>query len=274
MSNRRSILVIKYIVLSAGAIIMLFPFYWALSTSFRELRDILFDPYSLVPRNPTFANYLSIFNKAPFGRYLLNSLIVASATAFLQITTASLSAFAFARMKFRGREIIFIVFLATMMIPQQILMIPQYIVVMRLGMGNSYAGLVLPYAATAISIFFLRQFFRTIPKDLEDAAIIDGCGPLRILLNVFIPLAKPAIATLSVFAFMWSWNNYFWPLLIIDSTEMRTIQLGLALFRTEGGIQWGEFMAGTVVATLPILIVYFIAQKQFIKGITLTGMKG
>jgi len=153
-------------------------------------------------------------------------------------------------------------------------MIPQYLVVMRLGMGDSYAGLVLPYAATAISIFFLRQFFRTIPKDLEDAAVIDGCGPLRILLNVFVPLAKPALATISVFAFMWSWNNYFWPLLIIDSTEMRTIQLGLALFRTEGGIQWGEFMAGTVVATLPILIAYFIAQKQFIRGITLTGMKG
>lgn len=274
MNSRRSTLVIKYIVLSAGAIVMLFPFYWALSTSFRELRDILFDPYSLLPRNPTFANYTSIFNKAPFGRYLLNSLIVASATTLLQIVTATLSAFAFARMKFRGREIIFIVFLATMMVPQQILMIPQYLVVMRLGMGDSYAGLVLPYAATAISIFFLRQFFRTIPKDLEDAAIIDGCGPLRILLNVFVPLAKPALATISVFAFMWSWNNYFWPLLIIDSTEMRTIQLGLALFRTEGGIQWGEFMAGTVVATLPILIAYFIAQKQFIRGITLTGMKG
>ncbi len=274
MTKRHVTLAIKYAVLAAGAIIMLFPFYWALSTSFKELRDIYFEPYGMFPTNPTFSNYISVFSKAPFGRYLLNSLVVAAGTTFLQLVTACLSAYAFARMRFRGREIIFFLFLATMMIPQQILMIPQYLVVMRLGMGDTYQGLILPYAATAVSIFFLRQFFRTIPKDFEDAAIIDGCGPLRILRYVFIPLSKPALATISIFVFMWSWNNYFWPLLIVDSTEMRTIQLGLALFRTEGGIQWGEFMAGTVISTLPILILYFIAQKQFVKGITLTGMKG
>lgn len=121
---------------------------------------------------------------------------------------------------------------------------------------------------------FLRQFFLTIPRDLEDAATIDGCGPLRTLVNVFLPLTKPAIATIAVFSFMWSWNNYFWPLLVISEPEMRTVQLGLAMFKSEGGIQWGEFMAATVVATLPIMIAYFIAQRQFVKGITLTGLKG
>jgi len=266
--------ILKYFVLISGAVVMIFPFFWSFMTSFKDLREILMDPFSLIPKEFTLKNYVSVFTKVPFARYLLNSTIVALGTTFLQLVTASLAAFAFARMRFRGREVIFYIFLATMMIPQQVVMIPQYLVVMRLNLDNSYLGLIIPHAATAISIFFLRQFFLTIPRDLEDAAIIDGCGPLRTLLNVFLPLTKPAIATIAVFSFMWSWNNYFWPLLIISEPEMRTVQLGLAMFKSEGGIQWGEFMAATVVATLPIMIAYFIAQKQFVKGITLTGLKG
>lgn len=266
--------ILKYFVLISGAVVMIFPFFWSFMTSFKDLREILMDPFSLIPKEFTLRNYVSVFTKVPFARYLLNSTIVALGTTFLQLVTASLAAFAFARMRFRGREVIFYIFLATMMIPQQVVMIPQYLVVMRLNLDNSYLGLIIPHAATAISIFFLRQFFLTIPRDLEDAAIIDGCGPLRTLLNVFLPLTKPAIATIAVFSFMWSWNNYFWPLLIISEPEMRTVQLGLAMFKSEGGIQWGEFMAATVVATLPIMIAYFIAQKQFVKGITLTGLKG
>lgn len=266
--------ILKYFVLISGAFVMIFPFFWSFMTSFKDLREILMDPFSLIPKEFTLKNYVSVFTKVPFARYLLNSTIVALGTTFLQLVTASLAAFAFARMRFRGREVIFYIFLATMMIPQQVVMIPQYLVVMRLNLDNSYLGLIIPHAATAISIFFLRQFFLTIPRDLEDAAIIDGCGPLRTLLNVFLPLTKPAIATIAVFSFMWSWNNYFWPLLIISEPEMRTVQLGLAMFKSEGGIQWGEFMAATVVATLPIMIAYFIAQKQFVKGITLTGLKG
>ncbi|AFK06469.1 ABC-type sugar transport system, permease component [Mesotoga prima MesG1.Ag.4.2] len=265
---------VKYVILVVGAIVMVFPFFWSFMTSFKDLKEILRDPFSLIPKEFTMKNYVSVFTKVPFARYLLNSTVVALATTFLQLVTACLAAFAFARMRFRGRDVIFYVFLATMMIPQQVVMIPQYLVVMKLNMDNSYLGLILPHAATAISIFFLRQFFLTIPRDLEDAATIDGCGPLRTLVNVFLPLTKPAIATIAVFSFMWSWNNYFWPLLVISEPEMRTVQLGLAMFKSEGGIQWGEFMAATVVATLPIMIAYFIAQRQFVKGITLTGLKG
>ncbi|MGC9322401.1 MAG: carbohydrate ABC transporter permease, partial [Kosmotogaceae bacterium] len=191
--------IFKYAILIAGAVVMIFPFFWSFMTSFKDLREILRDPFSLIPREFTLKNYVSVFSKVPFARYLLNSTIVALATTVLQLVTASLAAFAFARMRFRGREVIFYVFLATMMIPQQVVMIPQYLVVMRLNMDNSYFGLILPHAATAISIFFLRQFFLTIPRDLEDAATIDGCGPLRILFNVFLPLTKPAIATIAVF---------------------------------------------------------------------------
>ncbi len=226
--------ILKYFVLISGAVVMIFPFFWSFMTSFKDLREILMDPFSLIPKEFTLKNYVSVFTKVPFARYLLNSTIVALGTTFLQLVTASLAAFAFARMRFRGREVIFYIFLATMMIPQQVVMIPQYLVVMRLNLDNSYLGLIIPHAATAISIFFLRQFFLTIPRDLEDAAIIDGCGPLRTLLNVFLPLTKPAIATIAVFSFMWSWNNYFWPLLIISEPEMRTVQLGLAMFKSEG----------------------------------------
>lgn len=274
MSKRRLPRAVKYVILIAGAVVMVFPFFWSLMTSFKGLREILLNPFSLVPKEFTLRNYISVFQKVPFARYLINSTIVAIITTFLQLTTASLAAFAFARMTFRGKNLLFYTFLATMMVPQQVVMIPQYLVVMSLNLENSYAGLILPNAATAISIFFLRQFFLTIPRDLEDAATIDGCGSLRILTKVFLPLTRPALSTIAVFSFMWSWNNYFWPLLIISEPEMRTVQLGLAMFKSEGGIQWGEFMAATVVATLPIMIAYFLAQKQFVKGITLTGLKG
>jgi len=252
---------------------MLFPFFWALSTSFKSLREVFRNPFSLIPLHPTFGNYVALFNKIPFARYLLNSFIVASLTTILQIVTAMLSAYAFSRLKFKGRNLIFYAFLATMMIPGQLLMIPQYLIVAKFGWINTYQGLILPYAATAVTTFFLRQFFMSIPKDLEDAAVIDGCNSLQVLVKIFLPLSKPAISTIAVFSFMWSWNSYFWPLLIVNVPQMRTVQLGLAMFRNEGGMQWGQFMAGSVIATLPILIAYFFAQKHFIKSITLTGLK-
>ena len=263
----------KHCILISGAILMLFPFFWSVSTSFKSLREIFRNPFSLIPIHPTFNNYVAIFNKIPFARYLLNSFIVASATTFLQILTAMLSAYAFSRLNFKGRNLIFYIFLATMMIPGQLLMIPQYLIVAKFGWINTYQGLIVPYAATALTTFFLRQFFLAIPKDLEDAAVIDGCNSFQVLVKIFLPISKPAISTIAIFSFMWSWNSYFWPLLIVNVPKMRTIQLGLAMFRTEGGMQWGEFMAGTVVATLPILIAYFFAQKHFVKSITLTGLK-
>lgn len=265
---------LKHIILILGAVVMLFPFFWAFSTSFKSLREIFRNPFSLFPAHPTWSNYVAIFSKIPFARYILNSFVVASATTLFQIITAVLGAYAFSRMDFKGKNFAFYSLLATMMIPSQLLMIPQYLVVAKFGWINTYEGLIIPYAATAISTFFMRQFFLTIPRDLEDAAIIDGCNQFQILTKIFLPLSKPAISTIAVFSFMWSWNGYFWPLLVVNVPDMRTIQLGLAMFRTQGGIQWGQFMAGTIIATLPILVVYFFAQKHFIKSITLTGLKG
>ncbi len=274
MSKMKIVTLLKHVTLIFGAVIMLFPFFWAFSTSFKSLKEVFRNPFSLFPSHPTFDNYVAIFSKIPFARYMLNSFIVASATTLFQIITAVLGAYAFSRMNFKGKKLTFYSILATMMIPSQLLMIPQYLIVAKLGWINTYEGLILPYASTAVSVFFMRQFFLTIPKDLEDAAIIDGCNQIQILTKIFIPLSKPAISTIAVFSFMWSWNGYFWPLLVVNVPNMRTVQLGLAMFRTQGGIQWGQFMAGTIVATLPILIVYFFAQKHFIKSITLTGLKG
>jgi multiple sugar transport system permease protein len=265
---------LKHVVLITGAVGMLFPFFWAFSTSLKSLREVFRNPFSLIPAHPTWNNYVAIFSKIPFARYMLNSFVVASATTLLQITTAVLGAYAFSRLNFKGKKFAFYALLATMMIPSQLLMIPQYLIIARFGWVNTYEGLIFPYAATAVSTFLMRQFFLTIPRELQDAAVIDGCNQFQILTKIFLPLSKPAISTIAVFSFMWSWNGYFWPLLVVNVPDMRTVQLGLAMFRTQGGIQWGQFMAGTIVATLPILIVYFFAQKHFIKSITLTGLKG
>ncbi len=264
----------KHFILLSGAVVMIFPFYWGFSTSFRSMREIFRNPFALFPHHPTLKNYVALFSQIPFARYLFNSFVVASLTTILQITTAVLSAYAFSRMDFKGKKIIFYVVLATIMIPSQLLMIPQYLVVAHLGWINTYQALIIPYAATAVSTFFLRQYFLTIPHELEDAAVIDGCNTFQILTKIVLPLSKSPILTIAIFSFMWSWNGYFWPLLVINEPQMRTVQLGLAVFRTQGGFQWGEFMAGTVVATLPILVFYFLAQKRFVKSITLTGLKG
>ncbi len=272
--SRKLVSAVKHVVLLTGAIVMLFPFYWEFSTSFRGMKEIFRNPFALFPHHFTLKNYAALFSQIPFARYLFNSFLVASFTTLLQITTAVLSAYAFSRMEFRGKKVLFYTVLATIMIPSQLLMIPQYLIVAKFGWINTYQALIIPYAATAVSTFFLRQFFLTIPRELEDAAIIDGCNRMQVLLKVILPLSKSAISTIAIFSFMWSWNGYFWPLLVVNEPQMRTVQLGLAVFRMQGGFQWGEFMAGTVIATLPILVFYFFAQKHFVRSITLTGLKG
>ena len=253
---------------------MIFPFVWMISTSLKELKEIFRFPYSLFPLAPTITNFFKVWELVPFGRFYLNSIIMSGAITLSQLITCSLAAYAFARLRFLGREVLFYMFLSTMMIPQQVTMIPVYAILNFFGWIDTYAALIVPFAASAFGTFLLRQFFKTIPKELEDAAKLDGCGHLRFLWNIVLPLSRPALATLSIFTFMLSWNNYIWPLVVTNSEEMRTLQLGLATFRDEGGINWGYFMAATLMATVPVLIVFLTAQRQFVRGITLTGLKG
>lgn len=263
-----------HVFIYALAIITVVPFAWMVLTSFKPLWEILTFPPTWWPEEFTFDNYRDAFTAAPFGRFYFNSLLVAIAVTVGQLITCSLAAYAFARMRFKGRDILFYLFLGTMMVPAHVTMIPSFMILHWLGWIDSYAALIVPGLASAFGTFLLRQFFLTIPRELEEAAFLDGCNRFTVLWRIIIPLAKPALATLAIFTFMTVFNDFIWALIVLNSESMYTVQLGLAIFRDQYSTEWGNLMAGSVVATLPILIVFFFAQKYFIQGITLSGMKG
>lgn len=249
------------------------PFIWMILTSVKDMGEIYVYPPKWFPSVVHFDNYAKVFEAAPFSRYYLNSIIVALLVTLGQLITCSMAAYAFARLKFWGRNVLFFIFLGTMMIPYNVTMIPSFMVLYWLGWVDSYQALIVPGLASAFGVFLLRQFFITIPKELEEAAVIDGAGKFTILRKIIVPLSKPALATLAIFTFMGVFNDFIWALIVINSESMRTVQLGLAIFRDRYLTQWDLLMAGSVTAVLPILIVFFFAQKYFIKGITLSGLK-
>ncbi len=261
-----------HLLLIAGSVLMLMPFGVMLLASLMPKADIL--RRSVQWENLTLLNYIETFSVVPFGRFYLNSLIVATATVILQIVTGSLAAFAFARLRFRGREAIFLIFLATLMIPSQVTMIPNFILMRYLRWYNTYQALILPSAFSVFSTFLLRQYFMSVPLDLDEAARMDGASSLRIWAQVIMPLSGPVIATLTIFNFQASWNDFLWPLVITNSETMRTIPVGLSAFQGQYSTEWHLLMAGSVVALLPVLIIYIFGQNWFVQGITLSGMGG
>lgn len=223
----------------------------------------------------TIQNYFETFRQIPFGRFYLNSFIVATSTVTLQILTASLAAFAFARLRFWGREALFLLYLATLMIPFQVTMIPNYILIARfLQWRDTYQALILPSAFSAFSTFLLRQYFKGLPLDLDEAARMDGASSFRIWWQIIMPLSGPVLATLAIFNFQGSWNDFLWPLVITSKEAMRTIPIGLASFQGQYQTEWHLLMAGAVIALLPVLVIYVLGQNWFVRGITLTGMGG
>ncbi|UCB47533.1 MAG: carbohydrate ABC transporter permease [Spirochaetota bacterium] len=252
---------------------MIFPFIWGISTSLKDMREVLSSPFNLIPKDLTFINYKNVVRSIPIIRFFLNSLIVSVTITVSQLFTCSLSAYAFSRLKFPFRDGLFYILLGTMMIPQHVIMIPVYIILNLFRLIDTYAAMILPFISGAFGTFLLRQFFLTIPKELEEAATLDGCGHFGFLFRIMIPLSRPILATLAIFTFMWSWNNYLWPLIVTNRIEIRTLQYGLAMFKEEGGLNWGQLMAGTTIATIPILAMFLAMQKQFIRGITLTGLR-
>lgn len=261
-------------VLIGGSIFMLLPFIWMLSTSLKEPREIFTYPPMWIPSRFAWENYLEAVSAMPFGRFYFNSFVVAVSVTFLQILTSSLAAFAFARLRFRGREALFLLYLATLMVPFQVTMIPNFIVVRLLGWYDSYQALVLPTAFSAFSTFLLRQYFRGIPIELDEAARMDGASSWRIWWQIIMPLSGPAIAALAIFIFLGSWNDFLWPLVITTSLDMRTLPVGLSAFQGQYNVQWHLLMAGSVIALIPVLIIYVAAQKWFVQGITLSGLAG
>lgn len=210
-----------------------------------------------------------------FGRYFLNSVVVVAAVTLGQTTTSALAAFAFARMRFKGKDLVFTLFLSTTMISTQVTLVPSYLLLKTLGWLDTYQGLIVPFLASAFGVFMMRQSFMTIPRELEEAARLDGCGRLRFLLRILLPLSRPVIAAQALFACMGNWNSYLWPLIVTTSKELRTLQIGLRFFVSqEGSTQWGLFMAAAVLVSAPIVAVYFTVQRSFVQGIATTGLKG
>ena len=262
-----------HLLLYAMAFMTVAPFLWMLLASFKDLGEILQYPPTWIPQRIILDNFVNAFQAAPFGRFYFNSLFVASAVTLGQLFTCSLAAYAFARLHFPGRDVLFYIFLGTMMVPGQVTMIPGFMVLHWLGWIDTYAALIVPGLASAFGTFLLRQFFLTIPRDLEDAAAIDGCSRFGVLWRIILPLSRPALATLAIFTFMGVFNDFLWALIVVSSEDLKTVQLGLAIFRDRYQTDWGQLMAASVTATVPILLVFFFAQKYFIRGITLSGLK-
>ena len=267
-----------YLVLLVVAGMMVVPFMWMVSTSLKAPGTEFSYPPQILPTQFNLTNYQTLFNNLPFGRYFLNTLFITVMTVAGQLIICSLAAYGFARLNFMGRDTIFVLYLTTMMIPFQITLIPLYLIVSQLGWVNTYQGLIVPGISSAFGIFLLRQSFLNIPRDYQDAARIDGASEWGIFWRIFLPLNGPTLATLGVFAFMGTWTDLIWPLLIARSEEMRTLELGLAYFnaRPNAFLQpnWPLLMAGSVVVMLPVLIIYIIAQRYFVQGIALSGVKG
>ena len=264
-----------YIALGATAVMVMLPYIWMVSTSLKGSAEVFAYPPNWIPQAWRFQNYVDAWNAAPFGRYFFNSALAAVAVTVGQLITCSLAAFAFARMEFKGKNVMFTLFLSTTMISTQVTLVPSYLVLKNLHWLDTYQALIVPFLANAFGVFMMRQYFMTLPQELEDAAKLDGCGRLRFLWQVLLPLSKPIIASQALFAFMGNWNSYLWPLVVTTSENMRTLQIGLRYFvGQEGGTQWGLFMAATVFVSLPVVIFYLIVQRSFVEGIATTGLKG
>lgn len=261
-----------YVALLLGSLIMLAPFFVMLVVSLWPNEAFLARRFPL--DQITLNNYAETFRVIPFGRYFLNSAIVTVSVTVLQILISSLAAFAFARLRFRGREALFLLYLATLMIPAQVILIPNFLIIKSLGWYDTYAALIVPALFSALSTFLLRQYYRGVPLDLDEAARMDGASSLRIWWQVIVPLSRPVMAALAIFTFQATWNDFLWPLVVTGSDKMRTIPIGLSYFVGQYSTAWSLLMAGSVLALLPVLIIYLLAQKTFVQGITLTGMGG
>jgi len=264
----------SYILLSMVAVIMAVPFLWMISTSLKGSQEVYRVPPTLFPSELHWENFTHVLDTVPFGRFYLNTIIVTTIITVSQVVTAILAAYVFARIPFPGRDTIFYLYLATLIVPTQVTMLPLFLLISRLGWIDTYQALTVPFLANAFAIFFLRQFFLTIPIELEDAAKLDGCGRMRFLIQIMLPLSRPALATITLFIFLGYWDDYLWPLVVTNSTDMRTLAIGLRFFIDESGAQFHFMMAAALMAVTPIIVVFFFAQRQFIEGIALTGTKG
>ncbi|MFH0702785.1 MAG: carbohydrate ABC transporter permease [bacterium] len=272
--------ILSHIFLVFFAIISIVPFLWLLSTALKSPEENIFSyPPSLIPEHLTFSSFIGVWNRVPFGTYILNSFIVSIFTIILNLILSALAAYPLARMNFKGKNFIFYSILATIMVPFQVIMIPVYLMVLRLNLIDSvsniagFAGLILPFAVNAFGIFLMRQAFLGIPKELEEAAVIDGCNSFEIWWKILIPLVKPALATLAIFTFVGVWSEFLWPSIVLTKQTMYTLPVGLNHLQGMFSSNWRYIAAGAIISTIPILIFFLALQKYFISGTTQGAIK-
>ncbi|MCA9838043.1 MAG: carbohydrate ABC transporter permease [Trueperaceae bacterium] len=266
------VVILAYIVLIAGSIIMVFPFVWMLISSFKDAREIF--KFNFWPQTWTLQNYREVLFDTLFPRWFLNSFIVAVGSTASVLFFCSLVGYTLTRMRFPGRQLIFLVILSTLMVPTEMLVIPWFVMSSDYGWVNSFWGIAFPGLIPAFGVFLMRQFFQTLPRDVFDAARVDGMSEFGLFWYIGLPLVRPALAALGIFAFIGNWNAFLWPLIVAKTNTMRTIPVGMALFSGEAGTAWNLIMAASAMAIIPVLIVFFIFQKQIIEGFALTGSKG
>lgn len=263
-----------YIVVLSVAVAMTIPFAWMLSSSFKYNTEIFSYPTKWIPETFRWDNYLTVWTQIPFPIYFFNSLKLSVTVTIGQLLVCSMAAYSFSKLHYPGRDKLFLIYLGTMMVPWQAIMIPQFMVVRKLGLYNTHWSLIVINLFSAFGVFVLRQFMLGIPEELSEAAKIDGCSEMKIFTGIIMPLCKPGLATLTVFTFNYMWNDYLAPMIYLDNDKLKTIQLGLASFRTTYKTEYGLLMAGSVCALLPILIIFCSAQKYLVEGVAHSGLKG
>ena len=265
---------IKYFLLVAFAIVTLFPFYWMIASSLKSSFEVIQTPPTMVPDKFMWSNFSTALSMAPFGRYFINTIIVTALSIVTTVVVAILSAFAFSHLEFKGRDLIFSIFLASMMIPGEVLIVTNFKTISNLGWIDTYRALFVPYMANVLYIYMLREFFLTVPKPLYYAAKVDGAGDWKFLWSILVPIAKPSIITICILVGINSWNAFLWPLLVTNSVEMRLVANGLTAFQSDAGNSYELLMAASTIITLPIVLVYIFLHKKIMSGISIGGIKG
>ncbi len=277
MNPKKNLLkiIVIYLILSLIAVLMLFPLMWLLGTSFKSAgEDIFTFPPNFIPEQFTLENFVTVWQNYPFSNYLLNSVIVAVLTVSLNLLFCSLAAYPLARLEFKGKDFIFVLIVATIMIPFQIVMIPLYILTVNLGLRNSYLGVILPNLASAFGIFLLRQAFQGVPKELEEASRIDGCSEIGIWWHIMLPAIRPATVTLAIFVFIGAWSDFLWPLIVLDRPSYYTLPLGVATLASSLDLNWRLIAAGSIISIAPVLLLFILLQKYIIPSDASSGVKG
>ncbi len=267
--------VIVYVILILIALVMIIPFLWMLSASIKSDREVFqMNPFVWIPENPRWRNYADIWTKIPFLKFVENTVFLTIVVTLLQLLTSSFAAYSFAKLHFRHKNALFLAYIATIAMPWQVYMVPQFIMMRKMGLNDKLLAIICLQAFSAFGVFMMKQFYEGIPDDLCEAARIDGMSEYRIYASIMLPLSKPALSTLTIFTFVATWNDYLGPLIYLKTQEKKTIQLGLKMFISQYSSDYGLIMAGSVLSLIPVLIVFLILQKYFVEGVASTGLKG